>query len=48
MGEASSEFRHADSIRFGKFVASLGLDYEKGVSLPCTNCETSQHRGVNL
>ena len=29
MGEASLDFRHADPIKFGKLVASLGLDYEE-------------------
>ena len=29
-GEASSEFRHADQVKFGELVASLGLDYEEG------------------
>ena len=29
-GDASSEFKHADPVKFGEFVASLGLDYEKG------------------
>ena len=29
MGEASSEFRHADPIKFGELVTSLGLDYEE-------------------
>ena len=32
MGEASSEFKHADSIKFEELVASLGLDYEEGYS----------------
>ena len=29
-GEASSEFRHANPVKFGELVASLGLDYEEG------------------
>ena len=29
-GDASSEFRHADPIKFGELVAGLGLDYEEG------------------
>ena len=29
-GEASSEFRHVDPVKFGELVASLGLDYEEG------------------
>ena len=28
--EASSEFRHADPVKFKELVASLGLDYEEG------------------
>ena len=28
--DASSEFRHADPVKFGELVASLGLDYEEG------------------
>ena len=36
-GEASSEFRHADLVKFGELVAGLGLDYEESVGLPCTN-----------
>ena len=28
--DASSEFRHADLVKFGELVASLGLDYEEG------------------
>ena len=28
--EASSEFKHADPIKFGELVASLGLDYKEG------------------
>ena len=29
-GKTSSEFRHADPVKFGELVASLGLDYEEG------------------
>ena len=29
-GEASLEFRHADPVKCGELVASLGLDYEEG------------------
>ena len=29
-GDASSEFRHADLVKFGELVASLGFDYEEG------------------
>ena len=29
-GEASSEFRHADPVKFGELVAGLGPDYEEG------------------
>ena len=29
-GEASSEFRHADPVKFGELVDGLGLDYEEG------------------
>ena len=28
VGESSLEFRHANPIKFGELVASLGLDYE--------------------
>ena len=35
--EASLEFRHADPVKFGEFVASLGFTLKKGVGLPCTN-----------
>ena len=28
--DASSEFRHADPVKFGELVASLKLDYEEG------------------
>ena len=28
--DASSEFRHVDSVKFGELVTSLGLDYEEG------------------
>ena len=30
MDDASSEFKHADPIKFRDLVASLGLDYEEG------------------
>ena len=36
-GEASSEFRHADPVKFRELVAGLGPNYEEGVGLPCTN-----------
>ena len=29
MDDASSEFRHANMVKFGELVASLGLDYEE-------------------
>ena len=29
-GEASSEFRHADPVKFRELVVGLGLDYEEG------------------
>ena len=29
-GEASSEFKHVNSVKFGELVSSLGLDYEEG------------------
>ena len=29
-GETSSEFKHADPVKFGELVASLGHDYEEG------------------
>ena len=29
-GEASSEFKHADPIKFGELVTSLGLNCEEG------------------
>ena len=29
-GEVSSEFRHADLVKFRELVTGLGLDYEKG------------------
>ena len=29
MDNASLEFRHADSVKSGELVASLGLDYEE-------------------
>ena len=29
-GDASSEFKHANQVKFGELVTSLGLDYEKG------------------
>ena len=28
--EDSSEFRHADQVKFGELVAGLGPDYEEG------------------
>ena len=28
-GEATSEFRHVDPVKFGELVDSLGLDYEE-------------------
>ena len=28
-GDASSEFRHADPVKFGELVAGLGPDYEE-------------------
>ena len=28
-GEANSEFRNVDPVKFGKLVAGLGLDYEE-------------------
>ena len=37
MVEASLEFKHVDLVKFGEFVASLGLTMKKGVGLPCTN-----------
>ena len=30
MGEAFSEFGHADPVKFGELVASLRLDYKEG------------------
>ena len=30
MGEAFSEFKHVDPVKFGELVASVGLDYEEG------------------
>ena len=32
MGEASSEFKHADPVKFEELVISLGLDYEEEYS----------------
>ena len=29
-GEASSEFKHADRVKFGDLAVGLGLDYEEG------------------
>ena len=29
-GDAYSEFKHANLVKFGEFVASLRLDYEEG------------------
>ena len=29
-GEAFSEFRHTDPVKFGELVAGLGPDYEEG------------------
>ena len=29
-GDASSEFRYVDAVKFGELVTSLGLDYEEG------------------
>ena len=29
-GEDSSEFRHADPVKFGELVTGLGPDYEEG------------------
>ena len=29
-GEASSEFRHVDPVKFWKLLVSLGFDYEEG------------------
>ena len=29
MDDASSEFKHADPVKFGELVTSLGLDYEE-------------------
>ena len=37
MGEAFSEFGHADTVKFGELVIVWDLTIKKGVGLPCTN-----------